>query len=304
MDKEILNWLQRQNAVIRELAMDEDFADINYAELIPVTTDGDEFAPAVAFISTDAVGQAEFINGNADDVPLADLSIGGSIAPVHMGAIGYGWGFEEINQARRAGIDLGARKAIAARRAYEEFMQETAMVGSAEKRITGLVNQVATGANATVTRGTDGTNWTTVTAQEALALVNKAIALTGVEGRPTADTVLLPYSLYLALASLVVDGGAMTGLEFVSRMNISAAQGRAVEILSVDGLETAAPSSKPRIIAYRRAPDVVELFLPMPHRFLDVYAAGPLRFEVPGVFRLAGVNVVRKRDFAYLDSTA
>src|SRR5699024_4700310 len=127
--------------------------------------------------------------------------------------------------------------------------------------------------------------------------------LTGKGGRVTADTVILPYSLYTRLASLITTDGAKTGLQYVTENNIVAAQGRSVTVLGDEGLEEAASSSKPRILAYRRNPDVVELSVPMPHQFLEVYKANNLRWEVPGIARTAGVHVVRKRDFAYLDST-
>jgi len=299
-NREVLKWLQGQAARIKEQVMDEEFAHINYAELVPVTSEGNPWQQAVAFVSTDSVGKAEFINGNADDVPLADVNVGGRIAPVHFAAIGYGYGYDEINSARVMGIDLSTRKASAARLACEEFTQELAFSGSREKGLTGLINQPS----ASVTRDTDNTDWSAVTAEEALALVNKAISLTGNKGAPTADTVILPYSLYERLAGLLMPNGAQTALDFITTNNIAASRGRRVEVLSLDELDTAASGNKPRIVAYRRDPNVLELAVPMPHMFLDVHHAAALRWEVPGVFRTAGVNVVRKRDFAYLDNTA
>src|SRR5699024_11943457 len=119
------------------------------------------------------------------------------------------------------------------------------------------------------------------------------------------QTCALPisYELYKRLAGLLMPNGAQTSLDFIAAHNIAAINGRAVEILSLDDLDTAATGNKPRIVAYRRDPNVLELAVPMPHTFLDVHQSGPLRWEVPGVFRTAGVNVVRKRDFAYRDST-
>ena len=39
----------------------------------------------------------------------------------------------------------------------------------------------------------------------------------------------------------------------------------------------------------------------MPHRFLPVYQAGPIRWEVPGIFRLGGVDVRQPLLFSYTD---
>src|SRR5699024_2584583 len=135
---EVLKWLQGQAARIKEQVMDEEFAHINYAELVPVTSEGNPWQQAVAFVSTDSVGKAEFINGNADDVPLADVNVGGRIAPVHFAAIGYGYGYDEINSARVMGIDLSTRKASAARLACEKFTQELAFSDSRANSMTVL----------------------------------------------------------------------------------------------------------------------------------------------------------------------
>src|SRR5699024_11381536 len=95
-----LEWWSYQAARIKESVRDEEFAHINYAELVPVTTDGDEWAAGIGLISTDAVGQAEFINGNADDIPIADINLGGEITPVHLIAVSYAYGLQEIEQSR------------------------------------------------------------------------------------------------------------------------------------------------------------------------------------------------------------
>jgi hypothetical protein len=39
----------------------------------------------------------------------------------------------------------------------------------------------------------------------------------------------------------------------------------------------------------------------MPHRFLPVYQDGPTSFEIPGIFRTGGIEVLRPGAFRYLD---
>src|SRR5699024_4649060 len=145
-------FLARQTAIINEAAFDATFPYINYQDLVPVDTSGNQFAGSVAFVSADGVGNAAFINGNADDVPLADLDRNVTLAPVQFGAIGYAYGYDELGRAQAAGENLTAKKAIAARKAYEEFMQTRAMSGNTEKGMSGLTNQsgiTATKASAT-----------------------------------------------------------------------------------------------------------------------------------------------------------
>ena len=56
-----------------------------------------------------------------------------------------------------------------------------------------------------------------------------------------------------------------------------------------------------RMVAYRRDPSVLKLHIPMPHRFLPVFQPNPLRFEIPGVFRLGGLDIRRPKEVRYGD---
>jgi hypothetical protein len=55
------------------------------------------------------------------------------------------------------------------------------------------------------------------------------------------------------------------------------------------------------MVAYRRDPSVVKMYMPMPFRFLPVWQTGPIIFEVPGIFRLGGVDVRRPKAMRYVD---
>ncbi|MNY73088.1 hypothetical protein D3C86_2117840 [compost metagenome] len=54
------------------------------------------------------------------------------------------------------------------------------------------------------------------------------------------------------------------------------------------------------MVAYRRSPDVVKMHVPMPLRWLQAEQR-LLKFEVPGIFRLGGVEVRRPGAMRYLD---
>jgi hypothetical protein len=55
------------------------------------------------------------------------------------------------------------------------------------------------------------------------------------------------------------------------------------------------------MVVYANREDVVKTLLPMPHRFMPVFQDGPIHFEVPGLFRTGGVDVLRPSAFRYLD---
>jgi len=138
-DADNLAYLRAQSSIIEKEAVELDY-NSQYSELIPVSTQGNPFAAAVVFASSTKVGRAGWINGNADDLPRADLDMKEVVKPVHTAAIGYGYGFEEPGIAQAMGINLAADKAIAARRSYEEFVDVIAFNGDSTKTIKGLTN--------------------------------------------------------------------------------------------------------------------------------------------------------------------
>ncbi len=54
------------------------------------------------------------------------------------------------------------------------------------------------------------------------------------------------------------------------------------------------------MIAFRRSPEVLKLHIPMPLRFLPVQIDG-LRYKVPGVFRLGGLDIRLPKEVIYRD---
>jgi hypothetical protein len=143
------------------------------------------------------------------------------------------------------------------------------------------------------------------TADEILADINAAILANATATLYTSisDTLLLPFTKINTLATRRLGDTTMTVLEFV-RMNntYTAMTGLPLTIRGVRGLETAGAGSTNRMIAYRKDPSVLKLHIPMPHQFMPVFQKGPLRWEVPGVFRLGGLDIRRPAEVKYRDN--
>src|SRR5690606_4934130 len=116
------------------------YPDIQYPGLIPVDTSAHPFAQTVTYYSSDKFGKAGWINGNADDIPLAGTELTQHKTSVYTAGIGYGYGWEEINHAIMLGVNLTADDAKAARRAYEEMVDRVSFKGDAEKGFKGLID--------------------------------------------------------------------------------------------------------------------------------------------------------------------
>jgi len=260
------------------------YPDIQYPQLIPVDTSAHPFAQTVTYYSSDKVGRAGWINGNASDIPRADTSLSEHQTAVYTAGIGYGWGWEEVGIAQKLGVNLSADKAVAARRAYEEMVDRVALQGDTEKNFQGLINN-STVDDAAATNG----SWATATSDEVLQDVNDALlaVATGTLYTSVADTLLLSFGKMNFLATKRLGDTTMTLLEFLRQNNTyTAMTGNPLTIRGVRGLETAGTGSTEKMVAYRRDPQVLKLHMPMPHRFLPVMQDGPLSWVVPGVFRL------------------
>ena len=55
------------------------------------------------------------------------------------------------------------------------------------------------------------------------------------------------------------------------------------------------------MVAYCKAPDVLKMHVPMPFRFLPAWQSGPISFEIPGIFRLGGLDIRLPKAVRYLD---
>jgi hypothetical protein len=280
------------------------YPDIQYPALIPVDTSANPYATSVTYYSMDKAGKAEWVSGKAKDIPTVGLSMEKFETPVYMGGIGYDWGIEEVGQAAMLGINLGAEKASAARRAYEEFVDRIALFGDDAKGFSGLFDYPGIDSQAVESDGSgSSTTWATKTGDQILRDVNDMISgiYTSTLTTEIADTLIMPFARYNSIATKRLGDTNLTILEFLRQNNVyTATTGQPLVIRGVRGLEEIGAGSSARMVAYRRSPEVLKLHIPMPHQFLPVQVMG-LSYEVPGVFRLGGLDVrlpgaVRYRD--------
>lgn len=296
-----LGFVRSQTTHVEQQVNETVYPDIQYPSLIPVDTSAHPWAQTVTYYSSDKFGKAGWINGNADDIPLAGTERAEHKTAVYLAAIGYGWGFEEVNHAMMLGINLPGDDALAARRAYEEFVDGVALRGDSTKGLKGFINH----SGITPVSATNG-DWlgTGTTEDQILQDVNDAILGVAEDTLYTsvADTLLLSPERLNYLATVRLGDTMSTLLEFLRKNNTyTATTGQQLTIRAVRGLSTAGAGQTQRMIAYRRDPQVLKLHIPMPHRFLPVYQDGPLHWVVPGIFRLGGLDIRRPKEVRYVD---
>lgn len=303
--QQAMSFLVEQASYIEPQVYEIQYPDIQYPRLVPVDTSASEWAKTVTFFSSDKVGQAQWFHHEANDVPRADVTREKFEHQIEMAAIGYGYTLEELGQAMLIpGTNLSIERASAARRAYEEFLDRLVVSGDASKGWNGLSNSSLI-TPVTAANGAGGSPlWSQKTPDEILKDVNDA--LTGVFSDSLtvelADTVLLDVTRYNLIATKRLTDTSMTILQFLQANNVYTAQtGQPLMIGILRQLDDAGSGNTSRMVVYRRDPQVLKLHLPMPHRFLPVWQAGPIRFDVPGIFRTGGLEIRRPGAFRYVD---
>lgn len=282
------------------------YPDYDFSRLMFVDTTGPEWGGGVTTFTTNVVGVAKWQSGAAKDVPKADVTRGILQKSFELASVGYGWTLEEINQAALLGIPLSTQKAAAARQAYMQFMYGVAVVGDAEKQLNGMVNYTGVTVGSVVLNAA-GTSrsWGSKTPAEMLADINTVLlgVYTGTAYVEMADTLALPVSALTYIGQVQLPNTSMTILQFVRENNVyTQLTGQPLKIIALRDLETAGAGATRRMVAYKNDPGVVKLHMPMPHKFLPVYQDGPMQFEVPGIFRTGGVEVLRPGAFRYFDA--
>jgi hypothetical protein len=306
--QQALSFVVQQAQYIEPQVYEVAYPEIQYPNLVPIDSSGNEWMKSIAFLSLDKVGQANWFNHLAADVPFADVMLNKFEQGIEMAAIGYYWTLEETGQeAMISGptINRVMERAKAARRASEEMIDRIAFFGDTTKGWTGLTNDP----NVTITGApADGTGssalWSTKTANQMARDINLILSGVYTNSLTTeiADTLLLPPDRFTALAQSLVTNTAVTGLNLVQQGNAyTALSGNPLTIRTVRGLETAGAGGVARAIAYRRDPQILKLHLPMPFNFRSPMQVTALRFDVPGIFRTGGVEVRRPKSMQYLD---
>lgn len=278
----------------------------NFAELVPVDTSPNEYAPAVSFISVESIGQASLLSGAAQDIPNAAANLTLRERPVFLGGIGYEFNAEEINKALLYGVDLSAAKMLSARRAADQYMMNWTLTGDATASVTGLINNAGvTPANVAGSGTGSSLLWTAKTGDLIIADINAAIGavVTASRGTSLPNTILMSHERLNYIAQTRVGSASdTTVLEFIRRTNqYTITTGRPLLVAAHSSLATAGASGTQRMVVYNRDPQAIKLPVPMPHRFMQVWQKGPLQFVVPGIFRTGELQIKLPYSVAYRD---
>lgn len=303
-DQQAMGFLVSQTSYIESQVVETRYPDIQYPFLIPVDTSAPPWSKSVTYYSVNRTGKANWFHHMAKDIHVADVDRAKNETPIEMADIGYRYSLEEISQAIQLGIPLTSERAASAVRASEEFIDNVALRGNAEKSFSGLLDYpgitIVHAAN-----GTSGhTTWDTKTPDEIITDVNNMltgqyVATLTVE---MADTLLLPVGALTIAATKRIDNTMQSVLDYILQKNVyTLTTGQPLTVRGVRGLENVGTNGSGRMVAYRRDPQVLKLHMPMPHQFRPPWQTMPLVWDIPGIFRLGGLEIRRPGAVRYLD---
>lgn len=319
-DAAALAFVQLQARNINTRVYETRYPEYDFARLIFVDTSGNPWAPGVMTFTSNDSGKARLITAHSKDMPKAEVGQDSSLLTFKLAGIGYDYNLEEVNTALAVvGGSLSDRKARAARRAYAKFLYNTTITGIPDlPGSTGLANYTGVTAIAAPADGTGGVRtWVdaagigTKTPAQIVRDINLGIMAIydGTYRTELADTVMLPLAAYVYIAQTPYSLTTQeTVLSFIQRTNLYTLQtGRPLNFVVPDNgvLEAAGTASGAtgmgRMAVYKNDPEYVKLHLPMPHQFLPVYQDGWGHWEVPGIFRTGGVEILSIGAIRYID---
>lgn len=309
-----LPFVLAQGRNIEAMIYQKRYPSFEYASVMPVVIEGNEWAIGTQFMTMDMSGEAKFLSGGASDIPFNQLTTGTASHDFAMIGSGWEWNLEEVNQAAGVyGRNLNADKAISAVRSVEKLLYDIAMVGSTEKGWNGFTNQASvTPTNSPGTGTSSSTYFSAKTGIQILAELNAM--LSGIR-RATkeiedANTVAFPPAVTDDLGTrLYINSDGTSSqksiLEVFRTNNVyTISSGLPINIKSVRDLATAASDGSGRIVAYRNEVDVIRFHLPMPRKFLDTRQKSIMGYETGIIARTGGVEVRLPGAMAYLDKVS
>lgn len=276
--------------------------DIKYAELkarkfIPVDTSVDPGAEFFTYRQWNMFGMAEIIANYADDLPRVDALAKEFPAKIHSLGASYGFSIQDMRRAAMSGSQLDNKRAMAARRAHEQAVDQIGAVGDSDAGLLGFTNN----GNVPLVSPVTG-QWVTNTAtsqqivEDLNTLVNSIVTATLETFSP--DTLILP-----APAFQIINTKPMSSTGDSDKTVLRWFLDNNPYISNIDQwnkLNDAGAGGVSRTIAYKRSEEVLALVIPQEFEQLPPQARN-LEFVIPTHSRIGGVRMQYPLAVAYMD---
>lgn len=284
----------RQLLYLRKTVYEYRYPTLKATQVIPTATDAPPGADFISTFLSNGVGQAKIIANHADDLPRVDMFGSEDVTPVKTLGDAYAYSIMDLQRAAFTGIPLDSMRAMWALRGINQSIEDIAAVGDVNSGLPGMLN------NASVPIDAVTTPWASATAAQILADMARAVSnmIAATNGAEMPDTLLLP-TAYFAIANQI-PYSTLNGQTVLSVFKANNPY-----ITTVDTwikLDTAGAGGIKRIVAYRKAPDVLTLELPLAFQQLAPQPRN-LDFVVNCIARIGGVKIRYPLAMRYMDGS-
>ena len=299
-DANELSILTRQAEFVRSKTFEVAYAALKALSFIPLASDIPAWATHVVKIVFDSAGQAKIVGNGSDDAPRVDMVASEQSQKVLSLEAAYGWMLMELRAALGAGLPLNTKKGEIASRVINTAIDEILATGkltSAGQTNTGLTGFINSSA-VSIYAGSAG-SWAAATADAIIADISGMIRKPAQDTKDiySVDTFLMAPARFDVLATKPRSATSDTTiLEFLKRTNPG------VNFETWHRLTGAGASSKDRLVAYAKTPQVVEGIVPQQFETLP-----PQQKNFDTVVlchaRCGGVDIHQPKAMAYYDVT-
>ncbi len=287
-------FLSRELETILSRVLEVQYADLKYAQILPVSTEVAESSESYTYRVFDAQGKMQVIQDKASDLPRADILRKEVTLPVRSLGGSFAYTVQEVRAAAAVpGMNLETRRAAALRRASEEAVNEIALFGNAPSGMKGFLNSDQ------IDKVVPNKWFDNATTDEMLEVLNEAPTriVQGSNQRETPNTMLVPYDVYRVISTTARSASSdETVLSFFLKTNPFI---RSIEPIN----ELAAANSvlsKDRIVCYDRSPEKLQLHIPRTLELLPPERKG-LEFSVAGHMRVGGTAIYYPKSVLYVE---
>lgn len=236
-----------------------DYPGFKARTLIPVDTNYDPGTESIVYYESDRVGEAKIIANRGADYPRVDVFLTEQTSKVRSGGDSYGYTYQDIRAAQKAGRSLDTMKAEAAQEAYRKLEDDIAWDGDAEFDLDGFLDLTIIPEVSLLADGEGSSKtWATKDADQILrdmhAVDDAPWTNTGEIEKP--DTMLLPLEQFRLVSTLRIPDTDITVLDFFKKTSFVK---EVLPFSKMNGLD----SSADVIMVYTRDPKKVKLAIPM-----------------------------------------
>lgn len=301
MDDKFTSVIAQELEFLKAQTYDIQYPELKARRFIPVSNEADPGAETISYKQWDEYGMAKIISNYADDLELVDVLAEKFTSDVHSLGKAYQFSIQDLRRAAMSGNQLDSRRAMAVRRANERAVEQIAATGAIGGEPSGGLGGLTNNANVPLVVLPNGT-WAAATPANIIEDLNFIVSsvITATLEVHAPDTILLDTASFALInqTPIAVDNQTTILRSFLANNPY---------ITNIDSwflLDTAdAAGTGPRMVCYKRSPEVLTLEIPQEFEQLPPEARN-LSFVVNCHSRIGGVIIYYPLAIAYADNHA